>query len=435
VNSYILEGGQCLRGEVPISGSKNAALPVLAATALLEGQYRIKNVPLIEDTLTLIDILKLLGAGVEILPAGTVVIDSSSINNCTAISEQVGKLRGSYYLLGALLGRFGEVNLRMPGGCNFGSRPIDLHLKGFRQLGAEVVEAEDIVSCRTTGLKSNSIFFDIVSVGATINMILAAVKAEGTTTIYNAAREPHVVDVANFLNAMGASVQGAGTDIIKVHGRDKLNLRGTYAIIPDQIEAGTYIAMAALTGGNIKLHNVIPSHLEALIAKLSEMGVSFAIGEERISVSMKPGQVLRSTNFVTAPYPGFPTDMQPQIMVLLTQADGVGKVTENVWNNRFQYVDDLRKMAARIVTQGRSALVTGGSKLAGTEVQAHDLRAGAAMVMAGLVAEGQTEIQQVELIERGYENFVNKLRDLGVQITRQVDTSPKEDFFKINYVS
>ncbi|MGI6089824.1 MAG: UDP-N-acetylglucosamine 1-carboxyvinyltransferase [Saccharofermentanales bacterium] len=433
VSSYLLEGGQRLQGEIRISGSKNAALPVLAATALLEGSYRIENVPLIDDIRTLLDILRSLGAKVEFLPEGTVLIDSSTINNCTAISEQVGKLRGSYYLLGALLGRFGEVQLRLPGGCNFGSRPIDLHLKGLRQLGAEIVEEECIVSCRCNRLTGGNIFLDIVSVGATVNMMLAATRAKGTTTIYNAAREPHIVDLANFLNAMGASIQGAGTDVIRIRGRAVLRPAGSYAIIPDQIEAGTYLAMAALTAGDITLRNVIPSHLDALIAKLREMGVSFEIGEEEVRALRAPDTILTATNFVTAPYPGFPTDLQPQMTVLLTQAAGIGKVTENVWNNRFQYIPDLKQLGARIVAQGRSAFVTGPVQLTGSGVAAHDLRAGASMVMAGLVSSGTTEISHIELIERGYENFVAKMLQLGATIIRREE--PLTDVTEIDFVS
>ena len=419
MNSYILEGGCRLQGEVKISGSKNAALPVLAATVLLDGKYRIENIPLIEDILTLLDILRSLGAGVELLPDGTVIIDSSFVNITTATSDAVSRLRGSYYLLGALLGRFGHASLKMPGGCNFGSRPIDLHLNGFRQLGADIVVEEDVVTCSADRLTGKNVFMDIVSVGATINLILAAVKSKGTTIIYNAAKEPHVVDMANFLNAMGANIHGAGTDIIRIHGRHTLRDSGSYAIIPDQIEAGTYMAMAALTKGDIVLDNVIPSHLEAISAKLREMGVTIEAGEDSVRVLMEPEDKLVSTNFVTSPYPGFPTDMQPQIMVLLTQAEGTGKVTENVWNNRFQYIDDLRSLGAKIVTEGRSAFVAGISNLSADTVRAHDLRAGAAMVMAGLVAGGITEIRNVDLIERGYENFVEKMRSLGAVIEKR----------------
>ena len=419
MNSYILEGGCRLQGEVKISGSKYAALPVLAATVLLDGKYRIENIPLIEDIITLLDILRSLGAGVELLPDGTVIIDSSSVNITTATSDAVSRLRGSYYLLGALLGRFGHASLKMPGGCNFGSRPIDLHLNGFRQLGADIVVEEDVVTCSADRLTGKNVFMDIVSVGATINLILAAVKAKGTTIIYNAAKEPHVVDMANFLNAMGGNIHGAGTDIIRIHGRHTLRSSGSYAIIPDQIEAGTYMAMAALTKGDIVLDNVIPSHLEAISAKLREMGVTIEAGEDSVRVLMRPEDKLVSTNFVTSPYPGFPTDMQPQIMVLLTQAEGTGKVTENVWNNRFQYIDDLRSLGAKIVTEGRSAFVAGRSNLSAATVRAHDLRAGAAMVMAGLVAGGITEIRNVDLIERGYENFVEKMRSLGAVIEKR----------------
>lgn len=433
MSSYLLEGGQRLEGEIKISGSKNAALPVLAATALLEGCYRIENVPLIDDIRTLLEILRSLGAEVEFLPEGTVLIDSSTINNCIAVSERVGKLRGSYYLLGALLGRFGEVQLRLPGGCDFGKRPIDLHLKGLRQLGAEIVEEDCIVSCRCCELTGGNIFLDIVSVGATVNIMLAAARAKGMTTIYNAAREPHIVDLANFLNAMGARIQGAGTDIIRIRGRAAFRPTGSYSIIPDQIEAGTYLAMAALTAGDISLRNVIPSHLDALIAKLREMGVDFEIGEEEVRAMRAPHTALTATNFVTAPYPGFPTDLQPQMMVLLTQAAGVGKVTENVWNNRFQYIPGLKQLGARIVTQGRSAFVTGPVQFTGSRVAAYDLRAGAAMVMAGLVSSGTTEIANIELIERGYENFVAKMLQLGAKIVKREE--PITDITEIDFVS
>jgi len=422
VNSYILEGGCRLQGKIKISGSKNAALPILAATVLLDGKYHVENIPLIEDILTLLDILRSLGAGVELLADGTVLIDSTTINVTAATTDAVSKLRGSYYLLGALLGRFGHACLKMPGGCNFGSRPIDMHLNGFRQLGAEIVVDEDVVTCSADRLLGKNIFMDIVSVGATVNLILAAVKARGTTVIYNAAKEPHVVDMANFLNAMGASIHGAGTDIIRINGRHTLRSSGSYAIIPDQIEAGTYMAMTALTRGDAVLENVIPSHLEAISAKLREMGVTIIAGEDSIRVLMEPERKLAATNFVTSPHPGFPTDMQPQIMVLLTQAEGTGKVTENVWNNRFQYIDDLRSLGAKIVTEGRSAFVTGKSDLLASTIRAHDLRAGAAMVMAGLVADGTTEITNVDLIERGYENFVEKMSGLGATIKKQPAT-------------
>lgn len=423
MNSYIIEGGQSLRGEIRISGAKNAALPVLAASMLLEGQYRIENIPVIEDILTLLEIMKSIGAGVELLPGGTVLVDSSTVNTTTAISDQVGRLRGSYYLLGALLGRFGEARLKMPGGCNFGCRPIDLHLKGFSRLGAEVKEEGDIISCKADKLSGKNVFMDVVSVGATINLILAAVRAEGTTVIYNAAKEPHVVDMANFLNSMGASIHGAGTDAIRINGRPVLRKEGSYAIIPDQIEAGTFMAMAALTGGDVRLRNIIPSHLDALVAKMREMGCKIETAEDSLRISLENGFKLKATNFVTAPHPGFPTDMQPQIAVLLTQAEGTGKLIENVWNNRFQYMNDLRSMGASIVTEGRTAFISGISSFVGRRVKAHDLRAGAAMVMAGLIAQGRTEITDVELIERGYEDFIDKMISLGARIERKTSVA------------
>ena len=416
MRTYHIEGGHRLTGEVSIGGSKNAALAIIAAAMVVDGPCVIENLPEIRDIDTLLKICADLGAKVERRSSKCVSIDPRSINTHEAMQPLMQSLRGSYYLMGALLGRFGQVKLRMPGGCDFGSRPIDLHLKGFQALGAETEVSHGNVTCKTDKLVGGSVFLDTVSVGATVNIILAAVKAEGKTVIDNAAREPHIVDLANFLNTMGADIRGAGTDVIRIEGRPYLAGKQEYAIIPDQIEAGTYMMLAPLTGGDIRVNGVIPKHMEPLTAKLKEMGVKVEEGEEHIRVTHNNGSKLKPTSFKTMPYPGFPTDMQPQAVVLLCVADGTGRMLENVWENRYQYVDNLRMMGASILTSGKLAVIQGGNQLTGARVKARDLRAGAAMVMAALSAEGTSVVEEVEKIERGYEFFIEKMRNIGARI-------------------
>lgn len=420
MSSYLVKGGNSLEGRVRVSGSKNASLGVIAAAMAVDGPSIIENVPQIIDIHLLLNICQELGAEVEFLEEGTVRIDPRTVTSSEALLESVRKLRGSYYLLGAFLGRFGKVRMYMPGGCDLGYRPIDLHIKGFKSLGAEFEMAEDgVVSLQANEVSGAGIFLDQVSVGATINIMLAAVHAKGTTVIDNAAREPHIVDVANFLNAMGANIRGAGTDVIRIQGRPCLPAGKTYAIIPDQIEAGTYMMMAPLTRGDIVVENLIPTHMEPLTAKLLEMGVTVDVGGDSIRCSMKPSAKLKATSFKTMPYPGFPTDLQPQAVTLLTQAEGSGRMIESIYENRFQYIDNLRLMGANIICSGKLAVVQGGAPLYGAPVDARDLRGGAAMVMAGLVASGETCVENIYPIQRGYENFTGKLRSLGADIREE----------------
>ncbi len=412
-------GGAKLEGEVEISGAKNSAVALIVAALMVDGVCIIENVPLVSDTYVLIDIINQLGGYAEFVDKGVLKIDSSKLAHCEAPYEMVRKIRASSYLMGALLGRFGQARVAMPGGCDFGVRPIDLHLKGFEALGAEYsVEAGGIVDIRAEELTGASIYMDQVSVGATINVMLAAAMAKGQTVIENAAKEPHIVDVANFLNSMGANIKGAGTDVIKIKGVEALH-GGSYAVIPDQIEAGTFMIAAAATGGNVLIKNIIPKHLDSISAKLEEMGV--AIEEYDDSLRVMGGKPLKKANVKTMPHPGFPTDLQPQILTLLTAAGGTSIVTENVWDNRFKYVEELRRMGANVSVDGRLAVVEGGGRLTGSPVSSTDLRAGAALVIAGLMADGVTEIYNIKYIDRGYEDFEKKLRGLGAQITRRVD--------------
>lgn len=420
MSSYIIKGGNKLEGRVKISGSKNAALGVIAAAMAVDGPSIIENLPEVIDIHLLLDICQELGAEVTYLDNGTVRIDPRKVTTSTALLESVKKLRGSYYLMGAFLGRFGEICMYLPGGCNLGKRPIDLHIKGFESLGAAFHITEDeMVFLKAPKLQGASIFLDQVSVGATINIMLAAVHAEGTTVIDNAAREPHIVDVANFLNTMGADIRGAGTDVIRIKGKAILPANRTYTIIPDQIEAGTYMMMAPLTGGDILVENIIPTHMAPLTAKLLEMGAQVEEGGDFIRTSMPKGAKLQASSFKTMPYPGFPTDLQPQAVTLLCVAEGSGRVIESIYENRFQYIDNLRLMGANINISGKLAIIQGGTPLYGTPVDARDLRAGAAMVMAGLVAEGETQVLNVYPIERGYENFIAKLRGIGADIREE----------------
>ena len=414
---YIINGGQPLFGEVTISGAKNAAVAIIPAALMVDGVCRIENIPQISDVTLLYTILAGLGAKVTEIDDHTVEIDSRSITSTKAVDPLVCKIRASYYLIGALLGRFGEATVAMPGGCNFGVRPIDQHVKGFKALGAAVDE-DECVHAQATGpnrrLAGANIYLDVVSVGATMNVMMAAAMAEGTTVIENCAKEPHIVDLANFLNSMGADIKGAGTDTIKIRGVDRLT-GGTYCIIPDQIEAGTYMTAVAATGGQLLIKNVIPKHMDCISVKLMEMGVY--VEEMDDTLLVRRTGTLRPTNVKTQPYPGFPTDMQPQIAAVLALAQGRSTVTEAVWSNRFRYIDELKKLGAQVEVNDRRATIDGVEKFHGAHVQACDLRAGAAMVVAGLAAEGTTQISQVQFIERGYEDIINKLRSVGADIS------------------
>ena len=423
MNQYVIRGGHPLFGEITVSGAKNAAVAIIPAALLVDGVCRIENVPQISDVTLFFSILEELGAKVRILNRHAVELDCRSIRSTTPSYELARRIRASYYLLGALLGRFGKATVAMPGGCNFGVRPIDQHVKGFRLMGADVTEGGLIQAVARDGrLHGANIYMDVVSVGATMNVMMAAVLAEGTTTIDNAAKEPHIVDLANFLNSMGADIKGAGTDTIKIRGVEKLT-GGTYGIIPDQIEAGTYMAAVAATGGQVLIKNVIPKHMECISSKLQEMGVEIA--EEDDTLLVRRSQPLRRTNVKTLPYPGFPTDMQPQITVALALAEGTSIVTEGVWDNRFKYVGELKRLGARIQVDGKVAVVEGVDHLAGAPIQACDLRAGAALVIAGLAASGETRLGNIQYIERGYEDMVGKLRAVGADI--QIVDVPEEE--------
>ena len=416
MEKYIINGGLPLHGEVEISGAKNAAVAIIPAALMVNGVCRIENMPQISDTEMLLTILSHLGSKIRYINKSTVEIDSTSVNFSDAPFNLMRKIRASYYLIGAMLGRFGIAKTTMPGGCNFGARPIDQHIKGMEALGANVEVRNGFVYAEANDgrLHGARIYLDKVSVGATMNIILAAVLAQGRTIIENAAREPLIVDLANFLNSMGADIRGAGTDTVKVNGVESLH-GGSYSIIPDQIEAGTYMVAAAATCGDVMVKNVIPKHLECITAKLRETGT--IVQEYEDCIIVKGTSFVRRANIKTLPYPGFPTDMQPQMAVLLTQANGTSVITEGIYDNRYKYVNELRKMGACIDVDGRVAIIEGGTTLTGAPVAACDLRAGAAMVIAGLCAIGRTEIEDVKYIERGYENFVEKLRALGADIT------------------
>ena len=418
MNQYIINGHRPLFGEITISGAKNAAVAIIPAALMVDGVCRIENIPQISDVTLLFSILEGLGARVRVLNQHAVEIDSRQVHSTKPQFDLVRQIRASYYLIGALLGRFGEATVAMPGGCDFGVRPIDQHVKGFTALGAKVEEG-NFVHAKVEGgrLTGASVYMDVVSVGATMNVMMAAALAKGTTTIENAAKEPHIVDLANFLNFMGADIKGAGTDSIKIRGVDRLT-GGTYSIIPDQIEAGTYMAAVAAAGGQLLIKNVIPKHMDCISAKLMEMGVYVEELDDALLVR-RSGELQR-VNVKTLPYPGFPTDMQPQIVAVLSLAHGTSMVTEGVWSNRFRYVDELKRLGAHIQVDGRVAVVEGVDHFRGAPIQACDLRAGAALVVAALAAEGTTEISHVQYIERGYEDLVGKLRAVGADI-RLVD--------------
>ena len=413
-NKLIIEGGKPLMGEVPISGMKNAALPIVFATVLVGGVCVLENIPPISDIALSLDILRQMGASVSYRDRTTVRIDTSALTQGASPDALVSRIRGSSYLVGAELGRFGRADCALPGGCDFGSRPLDLHVKGFEALGATVHCGNRMQADAPDGLRGASIYFDKSSVGATVNVMLASVMARGTTVIENAAREPHIVDLANFLHTCGAQVSGAGTTTIRVRGVEALH-GCNYCIIPDMIEAGSYMVAAAATGGCVKVTSVIPKHVESISAKLSEMGLD--IEEEDEAVTVRSTGILRSINLTTIPYPGFPTDMHPQFAPLLCLANGVSTITEGIFASRFRYVEELRRMGANIIMGGNIATFIGGSPLMGAEVTATDLRAGAAMVIAGTAARGVTEISGVELIERGYCDLIDKFRSLGAEIS------------------
>lgn len=415
----VILGGVRLCGEVKISGAKNSAVAILVAAILVKGKCIIENVPHVSDIFDIIDIINSLGGKAKFIGEDVVEVDCTKLNNYVASSERVRKIRASSYLMGALLGRLKKASVALPGGCDFGVRPIDQHIKGFEALGANADIEYAMVNLSAERLIGDTVYLDVVSVGATINIMLAAALAEGTTVIDSAAKEPHVVDVANFLNSMGANIKGAGTDVIKIKGVEELH-GGTFSVIPDQIEAGTFMIAAAATRGDVTVTNIIPKHMESLSAKLEEMGVGVQEFDEAIRIFVdKP--MLKRVNVKTQPYPGFPTDLQPQMLTLLTVANGTSVMKENVWEDRLRYVDELNRMGANVNVEGKdTAVVEGGTKLKGVPVKATDLRAGAAMVIAGLIADGVTEITNLQYIDRGYENFESKLRALGGQITRRV---------------
>ncbi|MCI8595079.1 MAG: UDP-N-acetylglucosamine 1-carboxyvinyltransferase [Oscillospiraceae bacterium] len=424
MTKYVIHGGHELHGTIEISGAKNAAVAIIPAALLIDGVCRIENIPQINDVTLILQILQELGADVRTVNRTTVDIDCSHIHNHQVPQELARKIRASYYLIGALLGRFGSAQVPPPGGCDLGGRPIDQHLKGFRSMGAEVEVSGGLISAAAPSgrLSGASIYLDMVSVGATMNIMLAAVLADGLTVIENAAKEPHIVDLANFLNSMGADIMGAGTDVIKIRGVERLT-GGCYSIIPDQIEAGTYMAAVAAAGGEVLVKNVIPKHLDCITAKLLEMGVEVEDLDDAVLVR-RIGR-LRRTNIKTLPYPGFPTDMQSQIAAALCLADGTSVLTEGVWDNRYRYVDEFRRMGAQIQVDGKIAVIEGVERLTGAPIRACDLRAGAAMVIAGLAADGVTEVDNVHHIERGYEDIVGKLRGVGADI--EAVTVPDEE--------
>ena len=426
MTKYIVQGGKPLFGEVEISGAKNAAVAIIPAALLVDGVCRIENIPQISDVTMSLKILEQLGAGIRFINPHTVEINCTHIHTTRTSYELSRKIRASYYLIGALLGRFGQAEVAMPGGCNFGGvRPIDQHVKGFTALGAKVVVEGGFIhaSAKEGHLRGANIYLDVVSVGATMNIMMAAVMAEGNTVIENAAKEPHIVDLANFLNSMGANIRGAGTDTIKIRGVERLT-GGSYAIIPDQIEAGTYMAAVAAAGGQVLVKNIIPKHMDCITAKLVEMGVE--VEEKEDTLLVRRTERLQKANIKTLPYPGFPTDMQPQITACLSLAEGTSLVTEGVWSSRYRYVDELKRMGANIQVDDKTAVVEGVDHLTGAPIQAYDLRAGAALVIAALAAQGRSEISNVQYIERGYEDIVSKLQAIGADI-RAVEESEEHE--------
>lgn len=425
MEQYIIKGGNPLVGEVEIGGAKNAALAILAAAIMTDETVRIDNLPDVRDINVLLEAIEMIGATVDRVDRHTVRINGSTIGDVSVDYEYIKKIRASYYLLGALLGKYKKAEVPLPGGCNIGSRPIDQHLKGFRALGASVDILHGAIVARASSLEGNHIFLDMVSVGATINIMMAASMARGRTIIENAAREPHVVDVANFLNSMGANIKGAGTDVIRIKGVEQLHATD-YSIVPDMIEAGTYMTAAAATKGDILIKSVIPKHLEATTAKLVEIGCQ--IEEFDDAVRVIASRRLRRTHVKTLPYPGFPTDMQPQMAVVLTMSEGTSIVTESIFENRFKYADELARMGADIKVEGNSAIIDGVERLTGARVSAPDLRAGAALVIAGLAADGITMVDDIVYVQRGYEDFEGKLSSLGANIQRVFSEKEAQKF-------
>lgn len=416
MDKFVIKGGTRLKGEVTISGAKNATVAILPATLLINGVCTIDNLPNISDVKIFCEILTKLGAKITWNTPNEITIDTRNIDCTNAPLEMTSKFRASYYLLGALLGRCGCAEVGIPGGCNLGARPIDQHIKGFEALGAKVDVGQGKISAKVKKLVANSIYMDIVSVGATINVMLASVLAEGTTTIDNAAKEPHIVDVANFLNSMGADIRGAGTDVIKINGVKELSKEGTYSVVPDQIETGTFMLAAVASKGDILIKNCIPEHLDCVTAKILEIGgVVEDLGDSiRVACSKRPNRA----TVKTLPYPGFPTDLQPQMGVVLSIAEGNSTINESIWDSRFQYTNELNKMGAKITAQGKSAFFEGVKELSGSPVYATDLRAGSALIMAGIIAKGETQVYNIEHIDRGYENIEQKFRNLGANIKR-----------------
>ncbi len=416
MDKLVINGPTKLKGEVTISGAKNAAVAILPATLLVNGVCRIENLPNISDVRTYCKILETLGAKLKWLSDNEIEIDASNFGCTQAPLDMTSKFRASYYLLGALLGRCGTAEVGIPGGCNLGARPIDQHIKGFEALGAKVDVAQGKISAKVKKLVGTSIYMDVVSVGATINVMLAAVLAEGTTTIDNAAKEPHIVDVANFLNTMGADIRGAGTDVIKINGVKELHGNATYSVVPDQIEAGTFMLAAIASKGDILIKNCIPEHLDCITAKILEIGGNVEdFGDSiRVSMNKRPNKA----TIKTLPYPGYPTDLQPQMGVVLSTADGTSIINESIWESRFQYTAELNKMGAKITPQGKTAVFEGVKNLTGAPVYATDLRAGAALIIAGTIATGETNLYNLEHIDRGYENIEEKFRGLGAKIQR-----------------
>ena len=416
MEKLVITGGTPLKGEVTISGAKNAAVAILPATLLIDGVCTIENLPNISDVKTSCDILEGLGAKIKWIGPNTITVDTRNIDKTIASEDQTRKFRASYYIIGSMLGRKKQITVGMPGGCKLGARPIDQHIKGFEALGATVEVGQGKITASADKLVGTSIYMDVVSVGATINVMLASVLAEGTTIIDNAAKEPHIVDVANFLNTMGADIRGAGTDVIKINGVQKLNGNSTYSVVPDQIEAGTFMLAAVASKGDVLIKNCITKHLESVTAKVIEIGGQVEdLGDSiRVSCNKRPAKA----TIKTLPYPGFPTDLQPQMGVVLSIANGTSKIIEGIWESRFQYTDELNKMGANITAQGKSAFFEGVEKLYGSPVYSTDLRAGAALIIAGIIANGTTEIYNLEHIDRGYENIEEKFRNLGAIIER-----------------
>lgn len=431
MEKYVIKGDTSLKGEVEISGAKNAALGILAAAIMADEEVTVDNLPDVNDINVLIQAIEGIGATVRRVDRHTVIIDGSTIESTRVDYEYIRKIRASYYLLGALIGKMHQAQVALPGGCDIGSRPIDQHIKGFIALGANVDIKNGMVYANADELNGNHIFFDVVSVGATINVMMAAALAKGSTILENVAKEPHIVDVANMLNSMGANIKGAGTDVIRIKGVERLH-RAEYSVIPDQIEAGTFMCAAAITKGDITVKNVIPKHLECITAKLLEIGCR--VVEYDDAVRIIGVDEMKAARIKTLPYPGFPTDMQPQMSVALALANGTSVVIESIFENRFRYIDELNRMGSKVKVEGNTAIITGIEKFEGTQVSAPDLRAGAALVIAGIAATGYTTVDEIQYIQRGYENFEGKLRQLGATIER-VDADYDEQKFKFRAVN